>query len=285
LESDYDSDNIPDYLQEAGSATQTSKKRGDFASDKEYSDYLRSKGVSDKDIQALDLELPKTGTAKGKGAEDRLNPFFFPGGSNLQTELWSLGRGIGAESGTKGKWASIIGGGGAAAMDIARNVASGLAFQKQEDYARQWYSDRQQDNNYTPISGAGNTNTVGGYGKYGGLFEDGGFMGDESQAQPMEQEQSQPQDPAMQIQQVVVEMLQSGTPPEQVLQMLVEQGVPQEQAAQIVRTVMQQMQQGSSQTQQPEQFNKNVGDEVTFKYGGKTVKGKIKKVEGGKFYI
>lgn len=69
-----------------------------------------------------------------------------------------------------------------------------------------------------------------------------------------------------QILQMVAQALQQGTPPEQVMQMLIEQGVPQEQAQQMIQMVMSQMQ-GQMSPQQP------TNDQTMMQLGGMRPKG------------
>jgi hypothetical protein len=218
-------------------------------------------------------------------------PLIYPGGTDLSTELYSFGRGLGMEKGTKGRGLTIAGGAGAAILGGTRDVLSGLGYEKQQNLVRDWYRARQQDNFYTPSPQTGNTNTVGGItqGKYGGTFksyEDGG----ETMQQQMAPEQ---QEMLQQVQMFVVEMMQQGTNPQQIVQELVQNGVPQEQAVILVEQVMMQMQQQQvPQEMVPQQaipqeqpMQPQVGQEVSFKYGGKKVSGKIKKIENGKIYL
>lgn len=58
-------------------------------------------------------------------------PFISAGGSDLSTELYSLGRAIGAPKGSRGRMLTGIASAGAAAFDIARNVASGIGYEKE----------------------------------------------------------------------------------------------------------------------------------------------------------
>jgi hypothetical protein len=107
---------------------------------------------------------------------DPSNPFTFPlfnsAGSDLSTELYSLGMGIGAEPGTKGRGATIAGSAGAAALDIAGTVLSGVGFSKRNRFLEEEERRKQQDVDYTPNSQTANSNITGGlsYGEYGGLF-------------------------------------------------------------------------------------------------------------------
>ena len=55
-----------------------------------------------------------------------------------------------------------------------------------------------------------------------------------------------------QLTQMVVQALQKGMQPQQIIQMLVQQGIPQEAATQVVQMVMQQMQGGPGQQYQPQ---------------------------------
>jgi len=234
-------------------------------------------------------------------------PMMYPGGSDINTQLFSAGRGIGMESGTKGRAGLIVGGLGAAALGTTRNLLAGIGYEKQQNYVRDWYMQRQRDKDYEAVSETGNTNTVGGpsVNKYGGVhktYEEGGEMPQEqmmSQEQmPQDQMPQEGQEVIQQIQQAIVGMLQQGAQPEQVVQELVSQGIPQEQATAMVQEVLMQMQGAQQQPPQemmpegftpPEQMmklgGKKIGDNVSFKYGGKMHKGKIKKIENGKIYI
>jgi hypothetical protein len=188
------------------------------------------------------------------------------------------------EKGTKGRGLTIAGGAGAAILGGTRDVLSGLGYEKQQNLVRDWYRARQQDNFYTPSPQTGNTNNVGAMPfKYGGEYQEGG----EQQMAPEQQEMLQ------QAQMFVVEMMQQGTDPQQIVQELVQNGVPQEQAVMLVEQVMMQMQQQQvPQEMVPQQaipqeqpMQPQVGQEVSFKYGGKKVSGKIKKIENGKIYL
>jgi len=238
-------------------------------------------------------------------------PFMYPGGSDINTQLYSAGRGFGMEKGARGKNALIVGGLGAAALGTTRNLLAGIGYEKQQNYVRDWYQQRQRDLNYTPIDQTNDINNTGGYGRNGGLFrtyEAGGMMEQPmSPEQQMAPEQGQEQQQMIQqIQMAVADMLQQGAQPEQVMQELVQQGIPEEAAIQLIQDVMMQMQgqqqQGVPQEMMPEApmqglppeaqqaplmklGGKKVGDPISFKYGGKMHKGKIKKIENGKIYI
>jgi hypothetical protein len=244
------------------------------------------------ELQRIENMTPRTPPPPPNPWDINNIPLIYPGGTDLSTELYSLGRGLGMEKGTKGRGAMIAGGAGAAILGGTRDVLSGLGYEKQQNLVRDWYRARQQDNTYNTIAQTGNTNTVGGIpikGKYGGTFksyEDGGEMMQQQMA-PEQQEMLQ------QVQTFVVEMMQQGTDPQQIVQELVQNGVPQEQAVMLVEQVMMQMQQQQvPQEMVPQQaipqeqpMQPQVGQEVSFKYGGKKVSGKIKKIENGKIYL
>jgi hypothetical protein len=251
--------------------------------------------------QGLDQKTydPKTGTRtdqQGGGAnkdQARLNAmmrYMNPGGSNLSTELFTLGRGLGAEKGTKGKWADIIGGAGAGLFDIARNVASGIGYSKMNDYTQNYYDDLMKEKKYTNISQTDNTNNVGytPYARDGGKFffaEDGGEM---------PQEGAQPQDQMVQVAQQLVEGLGSL---EAIDAYLKEQGTD-EQSYQAIMQIAEQMlgensapgQEQPEAQEQPQMkgggtFTHKVGDFLEFEHDGKTHSGRISKIENGQIFL
>jgi hypothetical protein len=244
------------------------------------------------ELQRIENMTPKTPLPPPNPWDINNIPLIYPGGTDLSTAATSAGRGFGMEKGTKGRMANIIGGLGKFVTGSVGDFLSGLGHEKQQTLTRDWYRARQQDNTYNTIAQTGNTNTVGGIpikGKYGGTFknyEEGGEMMQQQMA-PEQQEMLQ------QVQMFVVEMMQQGTEPQQIVQELVQNGVPQEQAVMLVEQVMMQMQQQQvPQEMVPQQaipqeqpMQPQVGQEVSFKYGGKKVSGKIKKIENGKIYL
>lgn len=94
-------------------------------------------------------------------------------GSDLTTELFSLGANIGSPQGTQGRTAGIIGSAGAATFNIARDIFAGIGYQKASNYAQQYQDEQSQKQNYTPNQQYQNDNYTGGLptGKYGGLFQ------------------------------------------------------------------------------------------------------------------
>lgn len=226
-------------------------------------------------------------------------PFNFPniygGGSDISTELYSLGRALGAPAGSKGRLLTGISSAGAAAADIARNIASGIGYEKRNQYVMDWYRKQQQgDINYVAAPQYMNDNTRGGVatGAEGGQLEEGQFSNGAPQAGD---QQSQMQ----QIVGMVVQMLQEGQKPEEVIQNLTAQGMPPEQAQQIVMMVIQQsspsngMEQSAGQGTPPAEltmkngglFNRKPGDKVTFLANGKKETGVIKEIRNGEIFL
>lgn len=228
-------------------------------------------------------------------------PYLYPGGSDLSTELYSLGRAIGAPKGAPGRTATGIGAAGAALLDMTRNVASGIGYEKANSFSEDWYRKKLQEEQYKSQPQTRDTNNVGGgQGRDGGLFE-GHFFAlggeqelgngehnqmEEGQENAQQQSQEQPQaDPLQQVIQLVTQLLQQGAPQQEVIKALVEQGIPQEQAVQIVQQVMQQQQQQEPTTKDGKTVNAQPGQEISFKHGGKKVSGVVKEIRDGKIIL
>jgi hypothetical protein len=144
-----------------------------FETEAEYIQYINETTGGDS-VTAGEVwrEANKNKTAgEGQPGEFML-PLLTPAGSNLQTELYSFGRALGAGEGAKGRTLAGVAAGGAAALDIARNIASGIGFEKRNRYVQDFYRDQQQEQNFTPNTQSQGFNTVGG-------FEDGGEVGDD----------------------------------------------------------------------------------------------------------
>lgn len=324
-----------------------------FATEDEYVQYINETTGGDA-VTARERwrEVNKAKTTPENMQGDMALPLLFPAGSNLQTELYTLGRSIGAGEGAKGRTLAGIAAGGAASLDIARNIAAGIGFEKRNRYVQDFYRDQQREQNFTPNTQSQGFNTVGG-------FEDGGEMDDdrprrerpammlfpnkygetnwfdqemEDTGRPIEnrnflqsmQKTSEinqrirnavenvkagsmdPQDlyysqfsklkpgalvvtdayvptsfeeggeaapQQQQVMQQVAGMLQQGTEPNAVVDMLIQKGVPEEQAIAIVQQVAAQMQGGESQEPQFQMknggvFNRKPGDTVTIKHKG-----------------
>jgi hypothetical protein len=87
------------------------------------------------------------------------------------------------------------------------------------------------------------------------MMQMGGMPQEAAPAQAMPQQGmpqqggGNPEEMIQQLMQMVMQALQQGTDPQQIVSMLVEQGIPQDQAGQIVEATMQQMQGGAPQGQ------------------------------------
>lgn len=131
----------------------------------------------------------KPGTFKTEEEKTPNNGFKMPAinfaGSDLSTELYSLGMNIGKAPGTKGRTAGIVGSAGAALLGGARDVLGGLAFQKASQRSKDYIAQQMAKQKYTADDQYLDNNTVGGF-RYGGYFEDGGMSGNESNEQMAE---------------------------------------------------------------------------------------------------
>lgn len=141
------------------------------------------------------------------------------------------------------------------------------------------------------------------YGGYTGMYQEGGeAMPQEQMEAPQQQMQEQAmgqeqqpqqggQDTTQMIQQLaqmVIQALQQGMPPEQIIQMLVQQGIPEEVAMEVVQMVMQQAQGASAQggpgqQYQPQggQYQGPQGQQPQAAYGGYYADGGM---TGGMFF-
>ena len=147
------------------------------------------KGENFKDLTDKTMMSPIDSPYANPGAETDQNsfqnansflPYLFPGGSDLTSELYTLGRAIGAGKGQQGRALTGIAAGGAAALDIARNLASGIAFEKMNQQVDDIYqTKRKQPLNFSPEEQTRNTNNTGGIN-----FELGGMFKDENGGEP-----------------------------------------------------------------------------------------------------
>lgn len=129
---------------------------------------LIDQGYSAKQAQRK-VEREFSNNPTGEDTGDFRLPFIYPGGSDISTELYTLGRAIGAPKGSRGRAATGISAGVAAASDAARNIFSGVGFEKRNAYVDQYYRDRLKDNNYTANPQSNNVNNIGSfYGEGGG---------------------------------------------------------------------------------------------------------------------
>lgn len=205
-------------------------------------------------------------------------PFIFAGGSDLSTELYSLGRAIGAPAGSRGRMMTGIASAGAAAFDIARNIAGGVGYEKRNQYVRDWYANQQRQNSYTPNPQYTNTNTTGEivYSQEGGELFQGEMT---SLRQPTQGDQMR------QMAAFVMDMLQEGEQPDAIIENLIGQGVPEGQAQQIVSLVMEQTGNQQGGMKKGGNFTKKPGDKVTFMHGGKKHSGVIKEIVNGEIVL
>lgn len=245
-----------------------------YKSKEEYDNYLQRMEMARLDLDKMNAGLNPTVTDPTKTPTDPLVlttneellkqkdkepptmggfPFVSPTGQDLKTDLYSLGRSIGAPAGTPGKALGIIGNAGSALFEIARGVTSGIGYEKRQDYINQWYLDKQQDNTYKSAPQYGNENGTGGdpKKKYGGLFENGGVSGTDPIAPAQQAMAPQQTQRTTQMQQLVAMMLQDGDEPQIIVEELVSRGVPQGQAVQVVQQVVETMSQAPAQPQMP----------------------------------
>jgi hypothetical protein len=109
----------------------------------------------------------------------------------------------------------------------------------------------------------------------------------------VKQEGGEMADPMQQVMQMVMQALQEGAQPEQVVEMLVQQGIPQEEAMQMVQMVMQQAQamkygglfEDGGNVNSQSFYGRGVGDYIEFEYGGKLQKGRIRSINNGKITL
>lgn len=86
---------------------------------------------------------------EGKAWWERMPPINFSG-SDLSTELYSLGMNLAAPSGTKGKGLGIASSAGSALLGASRDFLSGFAMQKQSNRFQDYYDQQRQKVYYTP---------------------------------------------------------------------------------------------------------------------------------------
>lgn len=126
--------------------------------------------------EGIEEETPMQNMSSYGLKNKSVNPFPYinPGGTSLESRAYMLGRGLGAEKGP-GKTLSIIGGIGSLGLGVARNVVSGAATQKRNDWVENEYRRKQQRDarKYQTAPQARNTNNISGQ-----MFQDGGFVND-----------------------------------------------------------------------------------------------------------
>ena len=121
---------------------------------------------------------------------------------------------------------------------VGRNVLSGMGSQNRQNQIMRDYVDEQRDVLTQANRPAQLTDQ--GYGEDMGYYQEGGQTGEAPTASGQEEMVMQ-----------VAQALQQGADPQEVLQQLIQSGVPEEQAIQLIEGIMQQMQQESPQQEQP----------------------------------
>ena len=126
------------------------------------------------------------------------------------------------------------------AAGLGRNVLSGMGSQNRQNQIMRDYVDEQRDvltqaNRPAQLTDQGYGEDMGYY--YG---QEGGQIGEAPTASGQEEMVMQ-----------VAQALQQGADPQEVLQQLIQSGVPEEQAIQLIEGIMQQMQQEAPQQEQP----------------------------------
>lgn len=146
-----------------------------------------------------------------KGSEanqkDKKSPtgFFIPPSGDLTTNLYNLGRAIGEKKGTPGRGLAITANAGAATLEGARALMSGVGFSKAQGYTDQYNQQQMIDarKKYESNPQYKNTNYMGGptQTRSGGtirIYEDGGEQQMDPMMQQMMAQQQGQVDPRMQ---------------------------------------------------------------------------------------
>jgi hypothetical protein len=129
---------------------------------------------------------------------NKKNQFQFPAinlaGSDLNSELYSLGMNIGKPAGMRGKGLGIAASAGAALLGATGDIMSGYGYQVASERNRKWYQDQMKKQQYAADDQYRDTNTVGGFPTYrfGGYFEDGGMADGEGLVEQTEENGDEP---------------------------------------------------------------------------------------------
>ena len=151
-----------------------------------------------------------------KPKEQQPPGFFIPPNGDITTNLYNLGRAIGQKKGTKGRGLAIATNTGAAALEGARALFSGVGFSKAQAYTDQFNQEQMiaARKKYESNPQYSNANYIGGPsegrlgGKFGYFAEGGEQQMDPRAQQMMTQQQQQQADPRMQQQQMDPRMAQ-----------------------------------------------------------------------------
>lgn len=229
------------------------------------------------------------------------------GTTSLEGSLFGLGRALGLKKGTPGKGMAIAGNAGTALLGGARSLLSGMGIANQEKINQNWNREAlmQSQNVYNNATQFQNANTTGGtaQGRYGGTFsyEDGGQASFEEG--PTDDQTEQYKTIAKQLAEqyptleALDQYLQSANVEPEAYQGILdeaqeiysnespEQEEEKEPNAEGLESEEESFKEGGHTSDDKTPFNKKVGDEIHFEYGGKTHKGVISKIENGKIYL
>ena len=163
---------------------------------------------NEKDFQEeRKKRLEEEARKKMQGDPSKQQGFFLPPQGDLTTNLYNLGRAIGAKKGTKGRGLAIAGNTGAAALEASRALFSGMGFSKAQQYTDQYNQEQMiaARKKYESNPQYKNANYMGGptQTRSGGtirIYEDGGEQQMDPRMEQMMAQQQEQVDPRMQQQ-------------------------------------------------------------------------------------
>ena len=292
---------------------------------------LKPRGLADTGLyKPEDLKLKTNSEVEDKKQSDtdrlqQLQLMLGAPAGDMSTNLYNFGRALGMKKGTKGRGLLAVGSLGAPLLSGLRQVMGGEGYSQADRFAQKDMRDQllKGQNQYTAADQYNNTNTIGGFSKFGGKFDastnsfrQGGFFryedGGENEEElmqmadngnPGEMQQQQEGNPQQEekIIQIAQELVNGLGSLEAIDAYLREQKVDEQMygmimqvAEQILGESEQEQDQGQEMPEegqeQPEmneggEFNKNVGDFIEFEYEGKKYSGKISKIENGQIYL
>ena len=188
-------------------------KTGQFQTSNTTNSYNLSEPTEEERANMINSTAEDNNNNSTSGRFQFYNPY---GGYNVENASFQLGQGI-----ESGNTLQTVGAGLKMVTGLGRNVLSGLGFQRQNEKVMDEYK-RQQRNTLTQKNRP----------QY---MQEGGEVSQEQQ-----------------LVEGVVQALQQGMQPEEVLQALIQQGLDEQTATQLIQSVMQQLQgQQPSPEQQP----------------------------------
>lgn len=114
-------------------------------------------------INNRELEMPRQeGNANKNNLFDQMMPFFNPYGSNVQTDLYSLGSFLGTPKGTQGRGLGVASSAIALGLGAGRTLMSGYANSKATARAQEEAREKMAQRGFTQQMQYGNTNYLGG---------------------------------------------------------------------------------------------------------------------------